>query len=83
MGAASYAYCVDTVNDNACTGPATWISTGLSTTVGLVSLVPGTYYWQVSATNVTGTTYADGGFTAWWSFTVLPVPGAFTKISAA
>ncbi len=77
--ATSYAYCIDTVNDNACN--ATWISTGPLTTVALTGKAPGTYYWQVSATNAYGTTYANGGLTAWWSFTILPIPGAFSKIS--
>ncbi len=81
VSAASYEYCIDTVNDNACN--ATWISTGSSTLAGLAVLTPGTYFWQVRATNVTGTTYADGSLTAWWSFTVLPVPGNFNKSTPA
>ncbi len=36
--------------------------------------------WQVRAANGSGTTYADGSSTAWRSFTVLPIPGAFNKI---
>ncbi len=67
-GAASYAYCIDTVNDNACN--AAWVSTGAATSKALSGLAAGThYYWQVRATNAGGTTYANGGATAWWSFT--------------
>jgi FtsP/CotA-like multicopper oxidase with cupredoxin domain len=80
-GASSYAYCIDTINDNACN--ATWISTGVNASVALSGLTPGTYFWQVSATNVSGTTYADGGITAWWSFVILPLPGGFNKTSPA
>ncbi len=77
--AASYSYCIDTINDNACN--TTWISTGLNTSVALSGLTPGTYFWQVSATNISGTTYANGGYPAWWSFTILPLPGSFNKSS--
>ena len=71
-GAASYAYCYDTTNDNAC---SVWTSAGTSTSVGLSGLTPGTtYYWQVRATNASGTTHANGSATAFWSFAVLPVP---------
>ncbi len=80
-GASSYAYCIDTINDNACN--TTWISTGVNASVALSGLTTGTYFWQVSATNVSGTTYANGGYTAWWSFTILPLPGSFNKSSPA
>jgi hypothetical protein len=79
-GALSYAYCIDTINDNACN--ASWISNGTTRIKALSGLTPGTiYYWQASATNTTGTTYADGGITAWWSFVVPSIPGAFGKSS--
>jgi hypothetical protein len=39
------------------------------------------YYWQVRAINTGGTTYANGG--TWWSFTTLPLPGAFNKSAPA
>ena len=77
-GAASYEYCIDTSNDNACT---TWISTGGSTSASLTSLSAGmTYYWHVRALNSFGTTYAEGSSTAFWSFTTGLAPGAFGKI---
>jgi len=76
--AAGYEYCIDTSNDDACaTG---WVSTGTDTQKALSGLsYSTTYYWQVRASNVTGTTYADGG--AWWSFTTGNVPAAFGKNS--
>jgi hypothetical protein len=77
----SYDYCFDSTNDNACS--ASWISTGANTSVTLSSLTPGTYYWQVRAKNEIGTTYANGGSTSWWSFTILPIPSAFNKSSPA
>jgi hypothetical protein len=64
--AASYEYCYDTTNDNACGG--SWTSTGTDTSIGLSGLSNHTtYYWQVRASNAGGTTVADGG--TWWSFT--------------
>jgi len=86
-GASSYSphyqYCIDTSNNNACN--AAWISTGINTSVALSGLTPGTtYYWQVRAWNSTGTTYANGSSTAWWSFSIpLPLPGAFNKTGPA
>ncbi len=65
--ASDYEYCVDTTNDNACDGNA-WQSAGANTSVALSGLsYATTYYWQVRANNVLGTTEADGG--TWWSFT--------------
>jgi hypothetical protein len=73
-GATSYAYCYDTTNDNAC---GTWTSTGASTSVALSGLAQGTtYYWHVRATNSGGTTYADAGAAAFWSFTARRRPGS-------
>lgn len=81
-GAASYEYCYDTNNNNACNG--TWISTGSATSVGLSGLAASTtYYWQVRALNTGGTTYANGASTAFWSFTTGSLPGAFAKSSPA
>jgi alpha-tubulin suppressor-like RCC1 family protein len=77
-GAASYEYCYDTSNDNACSA---WTSVGSATSAGLGGLAYGTtYYWHARAVNAGGTTYANGSATAYWSFTtqVLP-PGAFGK----
>ena len=64
---ASYEYCYDTTNNNACdTG---WNSAGTSTSVALTGLKSGaTYYWQARAVNASGTAYADAS--TWWSFTV-------------
>ncbi len=92
-GAASYTYCVDTSNNNTC--DTSWISTGASTSVPLSGLAAGVHYWQVRATNASGTTEANAG--TWWSFTVgqafrtyLPVmrkpvqpPAGFNKTSPA
>jgi hypothetical protein len=78
-GAASYEVCVDTTNDGACGGA--WQSSGASASFGLSGLAPGTYYWQVRAVNVTGTTYADGS--VWWSFSVSATPPLFSKLAPA
>ena len=52
--AASYDYCVDTVNNAAC--DTSWVSTATATSAPLSGLTAGTtYYWQVRATNATGT----------------------------
>ena len=78
-GATSYEYCYDTTNDSSCTN---WISTGSATSATISGLAASTsFYWEVRATNATGTTYADGG--AYWTFATLasPVPGAFAKSS--
>jgi hypothetical protein len=83
-GAASYWYCFDTTNDNACT---TWVSNGTATSKVLSGLASNTtYYWQVRATNTIGSTYANGSSTNYWSFTTgdfVALPGAFNKISPA
>ena len=65
-GAASYSYCVDTSNNNTC--DTSWISTATVTSVPLSGLATGIHYWQVRATNPSGTTEANAG--TWWSFTV-------------
>jgi hypothetical protein len=80
-GAASYEYCIDTTNDNACT---TWTSTGTSTSASPTLINGTTYYWQVRAINAGGTTYANGSATAFWSFTtIISAPGAFNKSAPA
>ncbi len=79
--ATSYSYCLDTVDDDVCN--TSWISTGTNTGAVLSGLTPATRFWQVRAANGSGTTYADGSSTAWRSFTVLPIPGAFNKIDPA
>ncbi len=64
-GAASYEYCYDTTDDDAC---SSWVSTGTTAGASLSGLAYSTtYYWQVRARNVGGLTYANDG--AWWSFT--------------
>ena len=80
-GAASYEYCYDTVNDSACAG--SWTSTGTNLSIGLSGLTTSTtYYWQVRAINLGGTTYANSG--TWWSFSTVPAaPAAFNKTSPA
>ncbi len=77
-GATSYEYCYDISNDGAC---STWTGNGTATSVSLSGLSVGTtYYWQVRATNASGSTYANGSATAYWSFaTALIPPGAFGK----
>ena len=68
-GATSYEYCYDDTDDGSCTG---WTSTGTSRSVGISGLAADTpYYWQVRANNAEGTTYANGGATAFWSFTTM------------
>jgi len=75
--AASYEVCVDASDDGAC--GSTWQPAGAATTLAQSGLAAGTYYWQVRAVNVTGTTYADGG--AWWSFAVVARPPLFGKLT--
>jgi len=80
-GVASYEYCYDTTNDNAC---SSWTSAGTATSAALSGLsLNTTYYWQVRAVNAFGTTYANGAATAFWSFTTGNVPGAFAKANPA
>jgi hypothetical protein len=63
--AASCEYCVDTTNDNACSG--SWTSTGSESSASPSGLLFNTtYYWQVRAKNARGTTNADSG--SWFSF---------------
>ncbi len=65
--AASYEYCYDTSNDNACSN---WISVGNATSVWLSTLnLSTTYYWHVRAINASGTVYSNSSDTAFWSFT--------------
>jgi len=63
--AASYEYCVDTVNDNACNGA--WVNVSTATSATLNGLARRTvYYWQVRAVNASGATLANSG--TWWNF---------------
>ncbi len=74
----TYAYCYDTIDNDAC--DATWIAT-TETSAQISGLSQSTtYYWQVRAVNNEGTREADGG--EWWSFTTAPSrPGFFNKTS--
>ena len=76
--ATTYEYCI-ALSTAACTS---WTSTGTATTASISGLSDGTtYYWQVRATNTTGTTLADSG--SYGSFTVSLPPEAFAKSSPA
>jgi hypothetical protein len=74
--ATAYEVCVDTVDDSACS--STWRPVGTATSYGPGALAAGTYYWQVRATNSSGTATADGG--TWWSFSVGATPALFGKL---
>lgn len=65
-GATGYEVCVDTTNDNVCSG--TWINVGTATQYRTATLSRRqTYYWQVRAVNASGRTDANSG--TWWRFT--------------
>jgi hypothetical protein len=65
VGAIDYEYCFDTIDNNSC--DTNWTGT-YNTNTALQDLPPDTtFYWQVRANNMAGTTYADNG--NWWSFT--------------
>ncbi len=78
-GAADYAYCYDTSNDNTCGG--SWISAGYSVRAALTGLAHDTtYYWQVRAGNSEATIFANAG--TWWGFTTnIAPPQDFSKSS--
>jgi hypothetical protein len=78
LDAASYEYCYDTTNDDACEG--SWTST-TNTSASITGLDnETTYYWQVRAVNTGGTTYANND--TWWNFTTIEAaPGTFSKTS--
>ena len=74
VGATSYEYCI-ALSAATCT---TWNSTGTATLHTVTDLVHGaTYYWQVRAINVDGTTQANSGTP--WQFTVVYPPTTFAK----
>ena len=76
--AATYDYCY-ALSIAACT---TWTSSGTATTASISGLTDGkTYYWQVRATNSSGTMRADSGSYA--TFTVTLPPDPFAKSSPA
>jgi hypothetical protein len=65
-----YIYCIDSIDNDLCDNPND--TAGGATSIDLSGLTPyTTYYWYISASNLTGTTGADSG--TWSSFTVLPV----------
>lgn len=74
---ASYQYCLKKTAGATCTSG--WKSTGSNTFVTVNNLSSTRYFWQVRATNSYGKTFANNG--TWWSFTVIPKPGAFSKTS--
>lgn len=81
VGAIDYEYCFDTINNNSC--DTNWNGT-YDTNAVLQNLPLGTtFYWQVRANNMAGTTYANNG--VWWSFTTEAsgptLPGAATLVS--
>lgn len=78
----SYQYCLDAdvVPNSDC--DTAWVDVGNTTSASPSGLTPSTtYYWQVQSSNASNTTDSDGG--TWWSFTTLPVPGAFGKSGPA
>ncbi len=76
----SYEYCYNTTGSS-CANNA-WITTGSTLTATLSGLSgSATYYWQVRARNLAGTTDADAS--TWWSFTTVNAPGAFAKTAPA
>jgi hypothetical protein len=74
VGAIDYEYCFDTVDNNSCDTDWTgtyWLGT-YDTNAALQNLPAGTtFYWQVRANNMAGTTYANNG--SWWSFTTASI----------
>jgi len=76
--ATTYDYCY-ALSIAVCT---TWTSAGSATTASISGLAHGaTYYWQVRATNTSGTTLADSA--SYGSFTVIVPPASFAKSSPA
>ena len=78
----SYEYCIAT-SAAACT---TWTSAGTSATATKTGLAHNTtYYWQVRAINVDGTTYADSMSLGQFTVVLAPdlAPAAFNKTSPA
>lgn len=67
-GATTYEYCYDTSNNGTCNG--SWNDAGANLNANLSALSNlTTYYWQVRARNLGGTTEADS--TSWWSFATM------------
>jgi len=78
-GAASYEYCIDTSNNNACN--ASWVSVGTATSASVTGLPASTaHYWQVRAVNGGNITYAQGALASFWSFTTDVAKPAFGQV---
>lgn len=75
--ATNYEYCI-ALSTAACTS---WTSTGSATTASISGLTQATYYWQVRATNTSGTMMADSE--TYRTFTVSLPPASFAKSSPA
>jgi hypothetical protein len=79
-GADSYQYCLDTIDDDACTTPARWVDVGNATTVTVKKLkADTTYFWQVRA--VTNSGYVEANDGVWWSFTTRARGSTTPKLS--
>jgi hypothetical protein len=78
-GATSYKYCVDTINNGLCDG--IWQSTASTSATVTLSQQNTVFYWQVSAVNVDGETFANNSTS--WSFTTGVLPAAFNKLTPA
>src|SRR6185436_19114656 len=78
--AASYEYCIDTTNNNACDTDS-WISTANTSAVAAGLNAGVTYFWQVRARNTTGTTEADLG--VWASFATSSSSGGRVNVASA
>ena len=74
--AESYETCHDTIDNNLCDGTWTTVHATHRVIGGLSGAT--TYYWQVRARNMTGTTEANAG--VWWSFRTVDAPGPFGKV---
>ena len=74
IGAIDYEYCYDTIDNDSC--DTKWTGT-YDTNIALPDLPNDTtYYWQIRANNMAGTTYANDG--AWWTFTTQCVSNQIT-----
>lgn len=74
-----YMYCYDEIDNAAC--DTEWVSTGMSTSVGLSGLDPSTtYFWQVLASNSVGGVYANTSPSAYWEFTTADTSDVFLPL---
>ena len=77
LAATSYQYCLDTTNNNSC--DTSWVSTGTIRSANVAMNSNTTYYWQVQALNLAGTTEADSS--TWWHFTTKSCTTLTTSIT--